>query len=469
MHVTIAEGIADFVSGLSYEDIPAAALEKAKELALDTLGVCAGSARMDFGEAALRLVTSWGGTAESTLVGHATRVPAHAAAFANGILGHGQDYDDTHTEAVVHPSACIVPVALAVGERYDNSGKDVLTAFVAGMEVMVRLGLPALNRIHLRGFHTTSICGTFAAAMIAAKLARRSRDEMIHALGISGSFTSGLLECIPSGSSAKRLHAGWAGLCGITAADVAHVGFTGPRTVFEGGLGVYNSMLRSEVPDLSDIVPGLGRDWEILNVRPKLYPCCHYLQSFLDCASRLRREHSIEPSDIEQIHCRVAQGCTGFVCEPWDRKLVPQTSYEARFSLPFAMSLMFTYGKAGANEFDDAHLRHAGIVALMRKVSYEVEPSFQVKDMPAWIAVTLKDGTRLESRIDRVRGDAANPVARSELLEKFRHGANALGHERVHRIAERVFELERVPRVRELMRDFLPLTSTKQPVLEKSS
>lgn len=467
MEPTIAEGIAGFVSSLSYEDIPAPVIEKAKDLVLDTLGVCAGSAGMDFGRSALQLVAGWGGVEESTLIGSATRVPAHAAAFANGILGHGQDFDDTHTESVVHPSACLVPVALAVAERYASSGKEVLTAFVAGMEVMIRLGLPALNRIHLRGFHTTSICGTFAAAVITAKLAGRGRDGIVDALGIGGSFTSGLLECIPSGSSAKRLHAGWAGLCGVVAADTARLGFTGPKTVFEGRLGVYHSLLRSEVPDLSDIVPGLGRDWEILNVRPKLYPCCHYLQSFLDCAARLRGQHRIDPSDIRRIHCRVAQGCTGFVCEPWDKKLQPQTSYEARFSLPFAVALMLIEGKAGAAQFADAFLAHAGIAELMRKVTYEVEPSFQVKDMPGWITVTLNDGTSLEARIDRVRGDTASPVARSELLGKFSEATIPLARERTQRIAEKVFQLDRLNHVRELMQEFLPYAPAAQPVLER--
>ena len=237
MERTVADKFSEFAQGLTFQKIPAVVIEKTKDLMLDTLGICISSSRLDFGIAALNLVAAWGGTPESSLIGSKKKVPAQNAAFANGVLGHGQDFDDTHTESVVHPSACLVPVALAVGEKQGSSGKEVLTALVASLEVMIGIGMPALNRFHLRGFHTTSICGTFASALVTAKLMGMDKERMVEALGISGSFTSGLLECIPSGSWAKRLHAGWAGLCGVVAAQLASTGYTGPKTVFEGKLG----------------------------------------------------------------------------------------------------------------------------------------------------------------------------------------------------------------------------------------
>src|SRR3990172_2476703 len=236
MPQTIAERLAQFSYDLSYDDIPPAVIDKTKRLILDTIGVSIGSTRIDFGEAALALVSRWGGAAEASVVGGRAKVPVQSAALCNGVLGHGQDYDDTHTESVVHPSAALVPVALAVAEHTGCSGREMLTALVGGLEATIRIAMPALNKFHLRGFHTTSVAATFGAALIAAKLENLGLQRTVEAAGNSGSFTSGLLQFIPSPSGAKRLHAGWGALCGIIAAQLADGEYTGPNTVFEGKL-----------------------------------------------------------------------------------------------------------------------------------------------------------------------------------------------------------------------------------------
>jgi 2-methylcitrate dehydratase PrpD len=410
---------------------------------------------MDFGSAALDLIRRWGGVPESSLIGYKEKVPAQNSALANGMVAHGQDYDDTHTGSAVHPSSCLLPVAIAMGERNECSGREVLTALIGGLEVMIRIGIPAQFKFHLRGFHTTSICGTFASALIAAKLMGLDKDKMAEALGICGSFTAGLLECIPSGTWAKRLHAGWAGLCGIVAAELANIGYTGPKTVFEGRLGVYNSFLRSEPLDLTAVFKNLGTDWEVLNVSPKLYPCCHYLQSFLDCVSYLRKEYRFHPEDVTEIHCYVPQGAVNIVCEPWEKKISPTNSYEASFSLPFAVSVMLIKGKAGIEEFSERYLEDSKIKALMANISYKVEPSFEFKDMPGWVEVTLRNGVRLEHRIDKVKGDASHPIQRGELLEKFYGNTVGLGRGKSQRIAEHIFEFARINRMHELMRELV--------------
>ncbi len=447
MEETIAEKLSGFTDELTFETIPEKVIKKTKDLILDTLGICIASSKMDFGKAALGLIAGWGGVPESSLIGSEAKVPAQNAAFANGVLGHGQDYDDTHTESVVHPSACLVPVALSVGEKTGASGREILTALVSGLEVMIRIGMPALNKFHLRGFHTTSICGTFASALVTAKLMGMGREKMVEALGISGSFTSGLLECIPSSSWAKRLHAGWAGLCGIVAAELASTGYTGPKTVFEGKLGLYNSFLRSESLDMTAIFKGLGTDWEILNVRPKLYPCCHYLQSYLDCVSCMRKEYRLHPNDIAKIDCKVAQGAVNIICEPWEKKISPKTAYDARFSLPFAVSLMLAKGKAGVEEFSALYLEDEEIRSLMGTLRYEVEPSFLVKDMPGYVSVRLKNEDHYEYEIKQVRGDALHPIQREELLEKFNQNTSFLDRGRGKRIAELIFEFDRLDRM----------------------
>ena len=440
---TIAERLAQFSESLQFDDIPPEVIEKTKRLVLDTVGVCIGSTQIDFGKSALKLVAGWGGAREATMIGRRTKVPAHHAALCNGILGHGQDYDDTHTESVVHPSAGLAPVALAVAERTGCSGREMLTALIGGLEATIRIAMPALNKFHLRGFHTTSVAATFGAALIAAKLENLGLQRTVEAAGISGSFTSGLLECIPAGSGAKRLHAGWGALCGIIAAQLAQADYTGPNTVFEGKLGVYNSFLRGETLDLDVIFRELGRKWEMLDTRPKLYPCCHYLQAFLDCAAALRRENKVRADDIAGISCRIAPGAVNIVCEPWEKKLNPITGYDARFSLPFAVALMLTRGKAGVAEFSEQSAADPQIRQLMAKVSYAAEPNYQVKDMPGWIEVTLNDGSRHVREVPEVRGNAKNPVALEELLDKFNANTAFLGAAASSRIADEVLALDK--------------------------
>ena len=152
---TLSELLWRQASLLRFDALPARVVEKIKDLALDTLGVALGSASLDFGVATRALVHSWESSGGASVVGEPRRAPAHAAALVNGVLAHGQDFDDTHTESVTHPSACIVPSALAVAESRGATGRDAILAMAAGFEAMIRLALPARNQFHLHGFPTT--------------------------------------------------------------------------------------------------------------------------------------------------------------------------------------------------------------------------------------------------------------------------------------------------------------------------
>jgi len=451
MNKSVSQRFVDFAAPLKYEALPAEVIAKLKMLMLDTLGVSIGSTRLDFGIEMLEVIQAWGGRPESSLIGSNVRVSAQNAAMFNGILAHGQDYDDTHTESVVHPSAVLVPVALAMAERGHCSGRDMLSALAGGTETAIRVALPALNKFHLRGFHTTAVCAPYGAALIAAKLRGLSADQARHALGITGSFASGVLECVPAAAGSKRLHAGWAGNSGIVAAEFAMGGITGPDAVFEGHLGFYNSFLRNEKLDLEAIFKGIGSDWEILNVSPKLYPCCHYLQTFLDCASNLRSVHDLRWQDIQRIDCRIPQGGVNIVCEPWQRKIAPETGYDTRFSLPFAVAVMLVKGTGGVADFSEEACVDPEIKACIERVHYQVDPDYQVKDMSGAIEVTTFSGATHSWEVPRVRGDSRNPIPEGELLSKFYANTEFLGRSKSERIAEQILNVEQFSDINELM------------------
>ena len=458
--MTIARRLADFCVGQTYDDLPAEVVSKSKLLILDTLGVAIGSSAFDFGEGALKLSEEWSASSGVTVISRGHRVAPHHAALVNGILAHGQDFDDTHTESVVHSSAALVPAALACAEREKATGSEALLALILGTEISLRLALPARNAFHLRGFHTTSVACTFGAGIISALLGHRNtEDHLMQTLGVCGSFASGLLECIPAASSAKRLHAGWAGLSGIMAEDLARSGFTGPSTVVEGRLGLYSSMLRGQKFDLDEILEDLGARWHILDIRPKLYPCCHYLQAFIDCAKMLREKVGFDPASVVQVRARVAEGSVNMICEPWSIKLAPKTSYDARFSLPYAIATMLVRGRADLSAFEEDKLDDPAVHALMAKVSYSVDPAFSVTDMPAWIEVEFDNGTVLTESLAEVRGNAANPIQKNEIMAKFRDCTRGFDPLETGAVAEHILELDEAPGVEELMGKLASLRS----------
>lgn len=437
-----AHALAKFSTELTFDQIPDEVIHKSKQLVLDTLGIAIGSSIMPFGSGVIQLVNSWGGASVASIVGSKQMTTAQSAAFCNGVLAHGQDYDDTHTASVVHPTAALLPAALAVGEEVNASGRDVLTALVAGTEAAIAIALPVPNRFHQRGFHTTSVTSTFASTLIASKLKKFDGARTVQALGICGSFVSGLIECVPAGADAKRLHAGWPAMAGIIASQLAGIDYSGPASIFEGKLGLYNSMLRGEEIDLDELFSTLGQDWLLSDVRPKIYPCCHYLQAFIDCAASLRKEILPDLSRIESVMCRVPQGAVNIVCEPWARKLDPTTAYEARFSLPYSVALMLTKGRAGSPEFSEACLFDSEIRALMPKIRYEVDPGREVKDMPGWVCITMADGTQYVADVPVVRGDRHSPIEQSEIEAKFLENVSHLEAASAHGLMSTVMSLD---------------------------
>lgn len=447
---TISERLARFALDLEWDDLPTAVTEKVKLLLLDTIGVCIGSARLPAGAAMLRQCAEWSGPGPCSLIGSSTRVMSQYAAFGNGTLGHAQDFDDTHTESIVHPSCVLVPAVLAAAERFGSTGKALAATLASVTEGVIRLALPAGGAINRRGFQASSSLGAFGSALIAARLGGFSHEQAVQAMGIAGSFSSGLMECVPASASSKQFQPGWGGFCGMMAADLARAGFTGPRTVFEGSLGYFAAFLHGIPVSSTDVFEGLGDSWEVLNIRPKLYPCAHNVHAAIECAAALRKA-GVQPLEIEAILCEPPQGAVAMVCEPWARKVAPRTGYDARFSLPYVIAVMLVTGRAGIDSYTDELANDPVIRRLMACTSYRVNPDFQFRDMPGRVSVTLKDGTVRTHKVPAVRGNAANPIGQAELLAKFETNTAHLGPEQARRIADMIMDIEHLPGLQPLM------------------
>ena len=444
--ISISTDFARFAGALDYKNIPEEVTHNAKLRLLDTVGVCLASIGMPYAEAILGYVEEQGGHEEARLFCRNARLPASLAVLYNASLAHGNDYDDTHRRSIVHAGGVVVPTALAVSEKTSRSGKQTLAAIVAGYEIASRIGMVVPKGFHAQGFHSTSVCGAFGAAATAGKLLGLSTDQLIHALGIAGSQAAGSLEFLADGAWTKRLHPGWAAHSGVTAASLAERGFSGPRCIFEGRYGVYALYATATKPDLGLATAGLMKQWEILNTDFKAYPCGHISHAYMDCALQLRERHSILPADIESIELRVHSAVVPILCEPADAKRRPPDGYAARFSLPFSTALILAHGQANIDDFSEERLADPVIRELSDRSTYVIDDSLPFpENFPGWVVIRLKNGVRLEAKLDASRGSREYPMSEDEIYKKFESNASrALPRNRIEMLWDTGRQLERL-------------------------
>jgi 2-methylcitrate dehydratase PrpD len=452
--VSVARRFARFALGPALGAAPVPVAEQAAVLALDTLGSCLASSREDFGRAALAAARRLGGPAESTLLGAGDKVGAASAVLANATLAHGLDFDDTREDAIVHTGSVAVPTALAVGEAVGASGRAVLEAMIAGVEVMCRVGLAVPGRFHARHYHPTALAGSFAAAAVAGRLLGLGEDELVHAFGICGSQAAGIIEYLADGSWTKRLHPGWAAHAGVTAALLAQSGFTGPETVFEGAHGFYQAFAGGhDEARLDGLLGTLGREWEIMQLTFKPYPCGSIAHPYMDCAARLRERHGIRPQEIARVRCRTAEGPIPRLWEPLAAKHRPPNGYASKFSLPYLLAVILVKGRATLAEFTDGAVRDAAVLDVASRVGYERDPTIDYpRQFIGHVAVHLRDGRVLEERQGHPRGGPDFPMTRAEIEAKFYgNAAPALAAEPAARVVGILARLPAEPRITPLI------------------
>jgi 2-methylcitrate dehydratase PrpD len=423
--MTLAERLARFAAPLTFEDLPPSVVASVRLRVLDVLGIALAASTQEIAPALHAALEGWQARGDCTVVGAKLGAAPPLAALANGTLAHGLDFDDTHAGSITHASAVVLPAVLAVAESEGVDGRAAVTAAVAGYEAITRLGMAAPGAFHARGWHATSACGPFAAALAAGKTLGLGPAPLTAALGLAGSFASGLMEFLEDGSWSKRLHPGWAAHGGVVAAGLARGGFTGPATILEGRFGFYRAFLGT-APD-RQVFETLGRDWETPRVGFKPYPCCHLLHAFLDCALALRQSHAPAPEAIARVECRVAAGEVPIVCEPREAKLRPRTAYDAQFSLPYSVAAALLDGRVELETYAPDRLDDQRRLALAARVVHVVDPASDFpRAFPGWIRLHLTDGRVLEAREADGRGGPARPLPASAIVDKFRTNAGRL-------------------------------------------
>ena len=410
--------LAAWVSALKYDDLPQRTREVARIALLDTLG----AGLYGFNTPWTQKLLSWvqrGGQGNEARTWNAGTVTLRSAdaALVNGVAVHAFELDDYHN-AKLHCGAAVIPAALAVAERLDSNGRDLLTAIIAGYEVMIRSSL-ALNpsAARLRGWHLTGVVGPFGAAAACAVLLKLNAEETAWALGLAGTQGAGLWAFNADGSMSKRLHPGKAAHSGVLAAELAQLGFSGPTSIyeFEDG-GVLKAF--SDHADAALLTLDLGCVYHIDNNSTKPYCCCGSTHAYIDAALALRKKLGAPWDTSRKVRvgtCKVVDVQCGF-------DYVPGSVLNAQMSLRYAVAVALLEGAALPAQFTDDKLCDPLIIAVAAAIELVADPELDKlypKDFAGWVAVE-HNGRRERIDILNPTGSIHAPINAAGITEKFR-------------------------------------------------
>lgn len=411
--MTASQTLAGFAAALKYEDIPAAVIERAKACIADTIAACTFGAQLPWSRIVIDLAKENSAAGDASILGTPYAIRPPYAALANGATAHAFELDSMCQPSVgAHPGAGLAVPGLAVAQAQRNSGRELITAFVAGAEVMYRIGDAAHHSSEKIGFHAPGLLGVFGGAITAGLLLKLDTDRLTHALGIAGSLTAGILEFSKSGGMVKRLHLGRAAEGAVNAALLARNGFTGPARVIEGKFGFLNVFCRD--PDMAKLTAGFGETWHTLKTTLKCY-ACHSTAHVPVTAALAIKAQGIHGDDIESI---VVSGSEK-MCSHHDIS-EPQDMTTAQYSAPFSVAMAFYCDPRDPGVFNDAALNDPAIRALTRKVRLEVRAK-QAGDttLASCVTVRLKNGRSIEETCQFFPGMPQRPLTVDELRTKF--------------------------------------------------
>jgi 2-methylcitrate dehydratase PrpD len=425
--------LAEYAAALRFEDLPAEIVRRAKECIADTVAAIICGSGLPWSRIVIRYAEHTGPGGKSHILGSGgAAVQANAAALANGALAHAFELDSlTRPGAGAHPGATVLPPALAIAQEHGGDGRALIAAFVAGNEVMIRIGRATGHTNEARGFHAPGTTGPFGAAVAAGHLLGLGPKAMTNALGIAGSLAGGLLEFARGdGGMVKRLHLGRASEAGVLAASLAADGFEGPRTVLEGKFGFLKVFCTKW--DEAELTRGLGEEFVVSSTVLKRYPCHATAHAAVRAVRDLQAEHGFKGPEVEAITVAGTRRMVERhnILEPADLML-------AQYSIPFCVALALHREARDPESFDETALRDPQIRALCRRVRLVPEPGGEHAGMASTVTIGLADGRHFEGRAEN------GMLEPGELEDKFmRLTRRALGEPGAASLFERLQRLE---------------------------
>ena len=447
--------IAEFVSGLRYDDIPNEVIARIKLLILDSLGCALYGSALEWSRILRATLGAIDKTDGCRVWGTAERLSAPHAALVNGTLVQSFELDDVHRQGVLHVGAVTLPPLIAVTEmRSGLTGRDFLRAAVAGYEIGPRVG-KCMGPQHIgQGWHSGATVGVFSAASGASAALGLTADQTVHALGIAGTQSAGLMAA-QYGAMVKRMHAGRAAQSGLYAALLAQNGFTGIVDVFESPYGGFCTTFSRSTDrfDLSQLSFELGRQWESLCVSLKFYACVGSNHTTLDAIRTMQTRRPFGPEDIDEIVVHGSHVTVEHVGWPYE----PQGLTSAQLNLPFCVATLLLEGDVFVDQFDEDVVEDQARIALSRKVRVEHDPAITERGSNfrhmVRVDVKLKDGTRLQETVEAPRGSEKSFASEADIVGKFmKLATHTVGREQANRIVELVLGADKLVRADEIAR-----------------
>ena len=433
------ERLAAYAAALRYEDLPPAVVQRAKDCMTDTVAAIVFGAELPWS----RMIVAYAGKnsrpgASAMLGAGSTPVNAGAAALANGALTHAFELDSlTKPDSGSHPGATVFTAALAVAQERNLAGRDLLAAFVAGCEIMFRIGHATKHSNEARGFHAPGTTGPFGAAAASGRLMGFDAARLTNALGIAGSCSSGLLEFAHAGNGAmvKRLHMGRAAEGGVLAASLAEEGFTGPTSVLEGEFGFLRVFCNDW--EVSELTRGLGTTYFTLDIMLKRYACHITAHNPIEATLDLREEHKFTADDVAAIvvagNDRMAT--INNIPAPGDLML-------AQYSIPFSVALSLYRDPVDPRSFDEGAVHDRAILDLASRTRIAVVAGQERRDLAVTVAVRLKDGREFSRAVTSFKGTPERPLGPAELRDKFLLLTKRLERDRMSALFDRLQAIE---------------------------
>ncbi|HAW44891.1 MAG TPA: MmgE/PrpD family protein [Sutterella sp.] len=412
----VLQRCAEFIANLTYEAIPEDVRREAQNALGDFVAVTMPGAVMPVSEDILRYVKTRPSEDPCVLFGEDATADAVSACLFNGTASHSLDFDDTAPSSMGHPTVSIAPAVFAAAAERQKDGQALITAYVAGLEVMHQISRLCMPEVSQAGWHTTLAFGAFGAAAAASSLYEASVDECAWALGISATTAGGVRANF--GTKTKALHAGLSAANGIQNAKLAACGITANPAAFEASDGFMQCFSRLDAFKEDEIRLGTFWDLREKGLNFKSYPCCSGSHPAIEALTIYREEHGLKAEDIESIHCGVS------LLSP--RELTchrPQNAVEGKFSMEYALSSLLIYGHVGLDSFTDEKVRNPAIQDFMGKISMAIDDELAALGFigyaPVKMTIKMRDGSEVKLRRMRAKGRPELPLTLEEHQAKF--------------------------------------------------
>lgn len=408
--------IAAWVANLRYDELPPEVVQVATRAHLDTIGVILAGLREPVTQVVRDRLVEEAARPVASHLGSTFKTSMASAALLNGVSAHALDYDDVNLSMLGHPSAVLVPAVLAVAEATGSTGASVIEGYVAGFELVAKLG-SAVGMEHYRlGWHATSTLGTLGAAAATGKILGLGEEALVHALAAAVSMASGSRRNF--GTMIKPFHAGHAARCGVEAALLARGGLRGDREALEATYGFFDLFTRGGVEAAA--IPGrLGRPYDLVmpGLNVKRYPCCYNTHRAADAVLALAEQ--VRPKDVERVQVTVPVGGLLPLIHPR-----PQTGLEGKFSMQYVVAAALLDQAVTLNSFSDAAVQRPAAQDLLRKVTTVEDPGMKVVHTPVdegyvEVLVATSQGREFVQRVSYPVGSSELPLPWHDLVAKF--------------------------------------------------